>query len=57
MIVAPFHDNDVISSFSDHVTHIVLITPLMLDEDLLAGSFRPMHTNEQNISSCNIKII
>jgi hypothetical protein len=51
MIVSPFNNDYVISSFSYDVTHGVQVAALMFNVDFFTRSLRPVNANEQYVST------
>ena len=49
MIVSPFYDNDVFSSFADQVVHVVIVAAYVLHGYFVAWTFGSIHTNVQDI--------
>lgn len=46
VVVAPFHQQDVVATFAHQVVDLVLVAAGVLDEHLVAGSLRSVNANE-----------
>lgn len=46
VVVAPFYQQDVVATFAHQIVDLVLVASGVLDEHLVAGSFRSVNANE-----------
>lgn len=49
MVLTPLNQNNVVSSFSHHVIHSIIIASRVLNLHLLAGSFRSVDAHVQDV--------
>lgn len=46
MVVAPFHQQDIVATLANQIVYLVLVAAGMLDEHLVARSLRSINANE-----------
>jgi hypothetical protein len=51
MIFSPFDDDDVITSISDGVIHLIAVVSQVFDKNFLARTFRPIDGYEEQVGT------